>query len=92
MKDSVLGNASFEKTPDHLFNAAVSFPFAAPPAIRPSVCTLRHAQTHSRVDDVNGVSACIIMGSPMELGTGCFKLLRQVAAPELPPKRKALFP
>ena len=24
MKDSVLGNASFEKTPDHLFQAAVS--------------------------------------------------------------------
>jgi hypothetical protein len=32
---------------------------------------------HSKVDDVNGVSACIILGSPMEVGTGCLKLLHQ---------------
>lgn len=69
MKDSVLGNASFEKTPDHLFTAAA----------------------HSRVDDVNGVSACIIMGSPMEMGTGCFKLLRQTPAVVQPERRKLLL-
>ncbi len=34
-------------------------------------------QVHSKVDDVNGVSACIILGSPMEVGTGCLKLLHQ---------------
>lgn len=55
MKDSVLMLASFEKTPDHLFDAAV----------------------HSRVDKVIGVSECIIMGVPIPLGTGLFKLLRQ---------------
>jgi len=53
MKDSTLMLASFEKTPDHLFDAAV----------------------HSKVDQVAGVSECIIMGVPIPLGTGLFKLV-----------------
>lgn len=53
MKDSVLHAASFEKTTDHLFDAAL----------------------HGRVDKVNGVSECIIMGIPMPTGTGMFKIL-----------------
>lgn len=53
MKDSVLHAASFEKTTDHLFDAAL----------------------HGRVDNVNGVSECIIMGIPMPTGTGMFKIL-----------------
>ncbi|CAI5510580.1 unnamed protein product [Closterium sp. Naga37s-1] len=52
MKDSVLMLASFEKTTDHLFNAAV----------------------HGRKDEIEGVSECIIMGIPMPVGTGLFKL------------------
>lgn len=52
MKDSVLMLASFEKTTDHLFDAAI----------------------HGRVDDVVGVSECIIMGIPMPIGTGIFRL------------------
>jgi DNA-directed RNA polymerase III subunit RPC1 len=52
MKESVLMLASFEKTTDHLFDAAV----------------------HSRTDEVEGVSECIIMGIPMPLGTGLFQL------------------
>ncbi len=52
MKESVLMLASFEKTTDHLFDAAV----------------------HSRSDEVDGVSECIIMGIPMPLGTGLFQL------------------
>lgn len=52
MKESVLMLASFEKTTDHLFDAAV----------------------HSRSDEVEGVSECIIMGIPMPLGTGLFQL------------------
>ena len=52
MKQSVLMLASFEKTTDHLFEAAV----------------------HSRSDAVVGVSECIIMGIPMPIGTGMFKL------------------
>jgi len=57
MKDSVLMLASFEKTTDHLFDAAL----------------------HGRVDDVTGVSECIIMGIPMPTGTGLFKVMhRQV--------------
>ena len=49
--------ASFEKTTDHLFDAAV----------------------HGRSDSVVGVSECIIMGSPVPLGTGAFKLLKKSA-------------
>nr|GMD70111.1 endoribonuclease Dicer homolog 2-like [Ipomoea batatas] len=52
MKDSVLTLASFEKTADHLFNAAVS----------------------GRDDKIEGVSECIIMGIPMQMGTGMFKV------------------
>jgi DNA-directed RNA polymerase beta' subunit len=53
MKDSVLMLASFEKTPDHLFDAAV----------------------HARVDPCRGVSESIIIGTPIPLGTGLFKVL-----------------
>jgi len=53
MKDSVLMLASFEKTPDHLFDAAV----------------------HARGDPCRGVSESIIVGTPIPLGTGLFKLL-----------------
>ena len=45
--------ASFEKTTDHLFDAAV----------------------HGRKDNINGVSECIIMGTPIPLGTGLLKVL-----------------
>ncbi len=53
MRESVLMLASFEKTTDHLFDAAV----------------------HSREDSIVGVSECIIMGVPIPLGTGLFKLI-----------------
>jgi len=52
MKESVLMLASFEKTADHLFDAAA----------------------HSRKDQIDGVSECIIMGAPIPLGTGKFKI------------------
>eukprot|EP00794_Sanderia_malayensis_P012253 gene12253-13515_t len=55
MKESVLMLASFEKTADHLFDAAY----------------------HGKTDDINGVSECIIMGIPMNLGSGMFKLLHK---------------
>lgn len=53
MKESVLMLASFEKTTDHLFEAAF----------------------YGQQDEINGVSECIIMGKPMSLGTGLFKML-----------------
>ncbi|RKP18443.1 beta and beta-prime subunits of DNA dependent RNA-polymerase [Rozella allomycis CSF55] len=56
MKDSVLMLASFEKTTDHLFEAAV----------------------FSKKDAINGVSECIIMGIPMPIGTGMFKLQNNI--------------
>jgi DNA-directed RNA polymerase III subunit RPC1 len=69
MKESVLMLASFEKTTDHLFDAAV----------------------HSRTDAIVGVSECIIMGIPIPLGTGIFKLLRQVDKPILKQRRPLLL-
>ena len=66
MRDSVLMLASFEKTADHLFDAAV----------------------RGRVDAIDGVSECIIMGIPIPLGTGFFKLLHMVHGSK-PPSRGA---
>jgi len=48
--------ASFEKTTDHLFDAAL----------------------HGRTDTIDGVSECIIMGIPMPVGTGMFRLQHKV--------------
>jgi len=59
MRESVLMLASFEKTTDHLFDAAV----------------------HSREDAIVGVSECIIMGVPIPLGTGLFKLVHTSPKP-----------
>ena len=53
MKDSVLMLASFERTLDHLFDAAV----------------------RGSVDEISGVSECIILGKTMPVGTGSFSLL-----------------
>ncbi|CAK0785283.1 hypothetical protein CVIRNUC_008489 [Coccomyxa viridis] len=62
MKDSVLMLASFEKTTDHLFDAAL----------------------HGRVDEITGVSECIIMGMPMPTGTGLFKLRQDTGQHTMP--------
>ena len=61
MKQSTLMLASFEKTSDHLFDAAV----------------------HNRFDSVEGVSESIIMGNPVQLGTGLFKLLYSIPQEEI---------
>eukprot|EP00301_Raphidiophrys_heterophryoidea_P004750 c12041_g1_i1.p1 GENE.c12041_g1_i1~~c12041_g1_i1.p1 ORF type:complete len:1414 (+),score=363.96 c12041_g1_i1:42-4244(+) len=68
MKESVLMLASFEKTTDHLFDAAV----------------------HGRNDKIVGVSECIIMGIPISLGTGCFKLIHKLHK-VTPPKTAPLL-
>jgi DNA-directed RNA polymerase III subunit RPC1 len=70
MKQSVLMLASFEKTTDHLFEAAV----------------------HSRTDAVAGVSECIILGIPIQLGTGLFKMLHRTPKVKLPKAAPLLFP
>ncbi len=56
MKESVLLLASFERTTDHLYEAAF----------------------FSQEDRICGVSESIIMGVPMAIGTGLFKLLHKV--------------
>lgn len=68
MRESVLMLASFEKTTDHLFDAAV----------------------HSRQDDIVGVSECIIMGQPIPIGTGLFKILHK-SKKVVPVQRKRLL-
>ncbi len=35
------------------------------------------ASVHARTDDIEGVSECIIMGIPVPLGTGLFKVVRK---------------
>jgi DNA-directed RNA polymerase III subunit RPC1 len=60
MKESVLMLASFEKTADHLFEAA-----------------LRGVE-----DGIAGVSECIIMGTPIPVGTGLFQLMQRVQGNE----------
>lgn len=62
MRESVLMLASFEKTTDHLFDAAV----------------------HGRTDAIDGVSECIIMGVPVPIGTGLFKLLKRATRASAP--------
>lgn len=69
MKDSVLMLASFEKTTDHLFDAA----------------------RLSKKDTIDGVSECIIMGMPMPIGTGLFKLVQKASRPAVLPARRLLF-
>ncbi|XP_064369892.1 DNA-directed RNA polymerase III subunit RPC1 isoform X2 [Dromaius novaehollandiae] len=69
MKESVLMLASFEKTADHLFDAAY----------------------FGQKDSVCGVSECIIMGIPMNIGTGLFKLLHKADKESAPPKRPLIF-
>jgi hypothetical protein len=49
------------------------------------------ASCHAREDTINGVSECIIMGVPIPLGTGLFKLLHQAAPISIPPRRTLLL-
>eukprot|EP00850_Spirogloea_muscicola_P020239 SM000210S06753 [mRNA] locus=s210:232591:242196:- [translate_table: standard] len=69
MKDSVLMLASFEKTTDHLFDAAI----------------------HGRVNQIEGVSECIIMGIPMPIGTGLFKIRHRVNRVPVLPQRTPIL-
>uniref|UniRef100_A0A0B7AUC1 DNA-directed RNA polymerase n=2 Tax=Arion vulgaris TaxID=1028688 RepID=A0A0B7AUC1_9EUPU len=69
MKESVLMLASFEKTAEHLFQAAY----------------------FGQRDAICGVSECIIMGIPMSLGTGIFKLLYKADNPPVISLRPVLI-
>lgn len=96
MKESVLMLASFEKTADHLFDAAYF-------GQKDSVCGKLHLCSERRLKPlislgvntscapVSGVSECIIMGIPMNIGTGLFKLLHKADKDPSPVKRPLLF-
>lgn len=64
MKDSILMLASFEKTTDLLFDAAMK----------------------GVVDDISGVSESVIVGVPMNVGTGLFKVMHQTKDAKLVPR------
>ena len=53
---------------------------------------LPQAAFHSRNDAICGVSECIIMGIPIQLGTGIFHLLQRVPKFTLPKAAPLLFP
>lgn len=89
--------ASFEKTADHLFDAAYF-------GQKDSVCGKLLFHLHNEIDlrdlsglltspcvPVSGVSECIIMGIPMNIGTGLFKLLHKADRDPSPVKRPLLF-
>ncbi|VDM80265.1 unnamed protein product [Strongylus vulgaris] len=59
MKQSVLLLASFEKTMDHLYEAAF----------------------YTQKNQIHGVSECIILGTPIALGTGMFRLYQAFSSP-----------
>ncbi|XP_014677319.1 PREDICTED: DNA-directed RNA polymerase III subunit RPC1-like [Priapulus caudatus] len=65
----LLADLLFEKTADHLFDAAY----------------------HGQKDAVCGVSECIIMGIPMNLGTGLFRLLHRPEKDPEPRTRPLVF-
>ncbi|VDN53841.1 unnamed protein product [Dracunculus medinensis] len=68
MKESVLLLASFEKTMDHLFEAAF----------------------FSQEDKISGVSESIILGTPINVGTGLFKILHK-SSPVNTSRQKTIF-
>lgn len=68
MKSSTLMLASFEKTTDHLFDAAL----------------------YTQIDDIAGISECIIMGTPApRCGTSLASIVTN--APQLPKRKPLLF-
>nr|XP_018912364.1 PREDICTED: DNA-directed RNA polymerase III subunit RPC1 [Bemisia tabaci] len=69
IKESVLNLASFEKTADHLFDAAY----------------------YGQTDVISGVSESIIMGIPVSIGTGIFKLLHKSNKSDHLQQRPLLF-
>ena len=98
MKDSVLHTASFEKTADHLFDAAIhgrtdvvtgAWTSPAPPFRRPprgcgwiSVRERPRGASLGGLRGRAGVSESIIMGIPMPTGTGLFRLAQHLGIPE----------
>ena len=74
MKESVLMLASFEKTTDHLFDAAVHSREDSIVGNKYQYFVIFNV-VKLKFNIFLGVSECIIMGVPIPLGTGLFKLL-----------------
>lgn len=100
MKESVLMLASFEKTADHLFDAAYfgqkdsvcgECREGAEAESPPQQQLLFKPPPLSSSSLLAGVSECIIMGIPMNIGTGLFKLLHKAEREPAPVTRPLLF-
>jgi DNA-directed RNA polymerase III subunit RPC1 len=52
---------------------------------------LFEAAAHGSTDGVDGVSECIIMGVPMSVGTGLFKLVQDVTLPATQNSAQSIF-
>jgi DNA-directed RNA polymerase III subunit RPC1 len=52
---------------------------------------LFEASFYGKRDQVVGVSECIIMGMPMGIGTGLFKVLQDTFDAQLPPPTKLML-
>ncbi|KAI1724274.1 RNA polymerase rpb1, domain 5 domain-containing protein [Ditylenchus destructor] len=70
MKESVLLLASFERTTDHCQFILYKRKY------RNKTILVYEAAFFGQKDKIAGVSECIIMGTPMLIGTGMFKLLQ----------------
>ncbi len=98
MNERVLMLASFERTNDILFDASVHGKrvriYTHPPIHDTHKHTHPHTHTYTTCthkDDIDGVSECIILGVPISLGTGLFKLVRRADDTSVPPVRALLF-
>lgn len=92
----------FEKTADHLFDAAYhgqrdaisgqQYSLGTPVSLTIIMTGLSISQSsHTHTQTHTGVSECIIMGIPMAIGTGMFKLLHRPRYPAVAKQKKLLF-
>ena len=91
MKQSVLMLASFEKTTDHLFEAAVHSRTDAVVGVSECIIMVR---THSNplLGSAGSFLLFWLQGIPIPLGTGLFKVLHRVPRVSLPSSAPLLFP
>ena len=59
---------------------------------RPAPIFQLEPAAHGRRDTIVGVSECIIMGIPIPLGTGIFRLLQRTPKVALPKSQPLIFP
>lgn len=88
MKDSVLSIASFEKTTDHLFEAALYSKKDGIVGVSEQIIMV----SFYFIEKEKLVLICLVsQGLPMSIGTGLFKLIQKSYKSNIPPPRPLLF-